>query len=130
MGGVLHVAGVEGFLENLDDFYESSDTEGAAIRSFLAAWWAEHGSKPVGVANLFDFATNAGIDLGTGSERSQKTRLGAELRQLKDRHYTLDETTVRITYTGTSSGAAQWKLTTAQQQSLMSNDEETDRWTN
>jgi hypothetical protein len=127
MGGILHVAEVPGFLENLSEFYESSDTEGVVIRSFLAAWWAEHGGKSVGVANLFDFASNAGIDLGTGSERSQKTKLGSYLRQLKDRHYTLDGTMVRITYAGTSGGVAQWKLTTAHQQTFTFDSEEPDR---
>ena len=45
MGGILQVAGVPGFLSNLSDFYESTDTEGEMVRSFLAAWWEQYQDK-------------------------------------------------------------------------------------
>ena len=38
MGGVLEVAGIPGFLDNVEEFYEASDTEGDAIREFLEGW--------------------------------------------------------------------------------------------
>ena len=82
MGGILQVAAVPGFLSNLNDFYGSTDTEGEMVRSFLAAWWEEYQDKELGVADLYRLCSgeDGGIlDLGDGSERSQKTRLGKRL---------------------------------------------------
>ena len=44
VGGVLEVAGIEGFLGNLDEMMEASDSEGAAWRRFVAAWWDRFGT--------------------------------------------------------------------------------------
>jgi len=38
VGGVLEVAGIAGFLDNLEEMMEASDTEGAAWSAFIAAW--------------------------------------------------------------------------------------------
>jgi hypothetical protein len=35
LGGILHVAGVPGFLGNLDDVMEASDSEGGSWRAFI-----------------------------------------------------------------------------------------------
>jgi putative DNA primase/helicase len=44
IGGILKVAGINGFLGNVQSIYDQADEEGAAIRSFLSAWWAKHKS--------------------------------------------------------------------------------------
>ncbi len=118
MGGVLHTVGIPGFLENLNEFYEASDSEGSSIREFLNAWWQQHAGRVTGVGDLFAIAMETGLDVGTGNERSQKTRLGKELKHLKDRYYTLGETTVRIAAAGTKQGAQQWRLDANEQAAM------------
>ena len=114
MGGILQVAGIPGFLSNLSDFYESTDTEGEMVRSFLAAWWEQYQDKELGVADLYRLCSSEDgriLDLGDGTERSQKTRLGKLLADLRDRHYQLeDDVTVRISLAGTLRRARQWRL--------------------
>ena len=88
MGGVLEVAGVEGFLGNLDDLYANADTEGEAWREFTLAWWEQHGDSPINVATLAELCER--LDLmaqirGDGSVRSQQTRLGRALHDVRDR---------------------------------------------
>lgn len=113
LGGVLHLAGVPGFLCNTEEFYASSDTEGAAIRAFLLGWWEEHQSRPVAVAALLPIAAgeNSDIDLGSGSEQSQRIRLGKFIGSLRDRRYLLaNGRTVCITAAGMARRAQQWQL--------------------
>jgi hypothetical protein len=43
LGGVLDVAGVEGFLGNLDALYAHADLDDAAWRAFTQLWWNTHG---------------------------------------------------------------------------------------
>ena len=111
IGGILDVAGIDGFLANLDQFYADSDSDGEAVRALLQLWWDEFGSTAVGVSSLFPLAEQAGIDLGDRGERSQKTRLGKRLRQLRDTRYTLSEgLTLRLVKAGTVHGSAAVKL--------------------
>ena len=56
MGGVLEVAGIEGFLGNLEEMMEASDTEGAAWSAFVGAWWDRFGTAEVGTGDLYDLA--------------------------------------------------------------------------
>jgi len=53
VGGILMVAGIPGFLRNLNDFYEMTDPEGSTIRWFVSAWWERFKDKSVGVADLW-----------------------------------------------------------------------------
>ena len=116
IGAILRHVDIDGFLSNLEDFYNASDTEGEMIRSFLAAWWEQHEDRAVGVSELFTLCNEETLDLGDGNERSQKTRLGKKLTELRDRHYGLNlgdgesKTTVCITYAGKSSRAKRWRL--------------------
>ncbi|MDP9365825.1 MAG: ATPase, partial [Chloroflexota bacterium] len=113
LGGILDTAGVPGFLGNLAEFYEQTDTEGSAIRGFLRAWWEQHHGAPVGVGDLFTVASapESGLDLGDKGERSQRIRLGNRLKELRDRQYQLaDDLTVRIADAGTAQRAQLWRL--------------------
>jgi putative DNA primase/helicase len=85
MGGILHSAHVEGFLGNIKEFYEKSDAEGAAWRSFVNAWWVRFGASEVPVSELFPLAEH--VDLGKGNERSQRIKLGLWMAGAVDRHY-------------------------------------------
>jgi len=86
VGGILKIAGIEGFLGNLDELYERADSEGAAWRRFVGAWWDKHGEEAVGVKDLYPLVeTMEDFDLGKGQERAQKTMLGKSLRKHEDR---------------------------------------------
>lgn len=85
MGGILDVAGIPGFLGNLESFHEASDVESAALRGFIAAWWEKHRTAEVGTKDLYGIAGD--LDLGGGGRQGQKTRLGYVLRSLRDRHF-------------------------------------------
>ena len=52
MGGVLGVAGIEGFLGNLDEMLAAADGEGAALRAFVGLWWDRRGPAVVGTGDL------------------------------------------------------------------------------
>lgn len=93
MGGILEVAGIQGFLANLDEFYDESDAEGSQWRSFVAAWWNEHQTRPAKVADLFGLiGDDVTLPLGEGSDQSRKVRLGQMLTQARDRMFDLEFT--------------------------------------
>jgi hypothetical protein len=115
IGGILEVAGIAGFLENLDEFYESADTEGEALRTFIGLWWEAFQEKAVGVSDLWPLAIDqAGLDLGEKGDRSQKTALGKKLSFARDRTYAVVTSAgsqlLRVERTGTVSRAAVWRL--------------------
>src|SRR5262249_47919329 len=104
LGGILHVAGIPGFLSNLDEFYEDADSEGADWRNFVQAWWDKWGSVEVTVSSLFDLADN--LPLGNGNERSQKTKLGKLLANNRDRQFGV----FRLKKGKVFDGLQRWKL--------------------
>lgn len=90
MGGILELAGVPGFLGNLDAFYDASDAEGAQWRAFVAAWWSEWETREVKVADLYGLiGHDVVLPLGNGSDQSRKVRLGQMLTQARDRMFDL-----------------------------------------
>ena len=87
-GGIFQVVGIPGFLENLQDMYQSVDTDGESWREFVAAWWEEYKSEPIKVIELNDLCDRVGLLVGVrgdGTFRSQETRLGHSLRKHRDR---------------------------------------------
>jgi hypothetical protein len=83
LGGILATAGIDGFLSNLGDFYESSDTETVALSSFLAEWWEEFGERAVTAADLMHLGSR-NLDLGGGSAADLRKRLGHRLAHLRN----------------------------------------------
>ena len=98
LGGILEVAGVPGFLSNIDELIAISDSEGATWRPFIQAWWDRFGSAEVGVNDLHQVAlhTDPPFPLGDGSERSQRTRLGTVLAKMRDRVFRLGDRQFRV----------------------------------
>ncbi len=93
VGGVLKINGFEGFLSNLEEFYESSDSEGATYQNFISIWYHNHQDKVVTIAQLYDIAkTDEGsMYLGKSSEEhGKKISLAATIKKLKDRYFTLE----------------------------------------
>jgi len=114
MGGLLENAGVPGFLEKLDEFYEQTDPHGACWRAFVLLWWEKFADGEKGVADLWPVAQEAGLDLGDGQERSQRTRLGKMLGSNRDRVFDLHTGAgpirLRVEKAGTSQRAALWTV--------------------
>ena len=112
MGGILEVAGIEGFLENLDDMMAASDSEGAMWRGFISSWWDRFGTAEVGSSDLYDLAITCEppLPLGSGNERSQRTRLGKSLGRMRDRVFAVDGRSLRMGGAGTYQGVKRWNL--------------------
>ena len=112
LGGVLEVAGIEGFLGNLDEMLEASDGEGAVWRSFVSAWWDRFGTAEVGTSDLYELALTAEppLPLGSGNDRAQRTRLGKALSRMRDRIFRVGQIAVQIDSRGTYQGAQRWRL--------------------
>jgi hypothetical protein len=111
IGGILYASEIAGFLGNMENFYEVSDMEGSILGALVASWWDSFKDNEVGVSDLFGLIVTKEIplDLGDGSERSQKTRLGKQLSQLRDRQIGK----YRIVTGRVEQRAQQWKLTPA-----------------
>ncbi|MDK9699081.1 MAG: hypothetical protein OEM52_02875 [bacterium] len=88
IGGILQVAGIPGFLGNLEALYESADPDRDIWREFVAAWWEEWQDRPVKVSDLNDFCERKELLnalRGDGTTRSQQTKLGSAIRRTVDR---------------------------------------------
>jgi len=112
IGGVLEVAGVEGFLGNLDETMTASDGEGATWRSLVSAWWDRFGSAEVGITDLYGVAIQVEppLPLGPGNDRSQRIRLGKALGKLRDRVFRIGQRSLQVEAAGTYQGAGRWRL--------------------
>lgn len=90
VGGILAHAGINGFLENLEELYELADAEGQEWRAFVAAWAERFGGQSVSAGVLVEFAIERGLlasVIGEKSPRSQATRLGKALLANRDRQF-------------------------------------------
>lgn len=116
IGGVLEVAGLEGFLGNLDETMTASDGEGATWRSLVSAWWDRFGSAEVGITDLYGVAIQVEppLPLGPGNDRSQRIRLGKALSKLRDRVFRIGQRSLHVEAAGTYQGAGRWRLKPSQ----------------
>jgi hypothetical protein len=119
IGGILNVAGIQGFLGNLVEFYADADAEGAIVRAFVKMWWTNFAEREVTTADLWSIATEVSLNLGDGTERSQKTRLGKTLGENRDRTFTIEldsaqRISLRLEHRGINHHAARWALRATQ----------------
>jgi hypothetical protein len=112
MGGILDCVGVPGFLCNIDEMLDASDGEGAVWRVFVGQWWDRFGTAEVGTSGLYELAVNCEppLPLGTGGDRSQRTRLGKALVRMRDRVFDIAGLKARIRAIGVSHQARHWQL--------------------
>jgi hypothetical protein len=90
LGGILKTAGIDGFLGNLAELYETADAEGQAWREFTAAWWDAFRDSPKKVSELHGLCEQRdlmGSVRGDRGERSQQTRLASALQSARDRMF-------------------------------------------
>jgi len=107
IGGILQVAGIEGFLGNLTEFYDAANTEAAAWREFVVAWWQHYGDAAVTSKQLLPLAQEQEEMGVTGKdERAQSTSLGKRLTRSRDRVVG----DYQITRGGVEHQASQWRL--------------------
>jgi hypothetical protein len=90
IGGILDVAGVEGFLENDREHIESADPEHQELAAFVTAWAAQHGDKPITAGDLAEMVRIHGLletvlDLEGKTPKAQATALGLLARRMADR---------------------------------------------
>ncbi|MDP2358476.1 MAG: hypothetical protein Q8M31_20790, partial [Beijerinckiaceae bacterium] len=116
IGGVLEVAGVEGFLSNLDEMMEASDSEGAAWNAFIAAWWDRYGTAEVGATDLLDLAISSDpkLPIGRSGKTPDSAELGRALSRMRDRIFDLSNLRVCLTYARSLRRSQRWMLTLAE----------------
>jgi hypothetical protein len=115
IGGILEVAGVKGFLGNLQELYEGSDGEAQAWNALMHEWHARYKDRPIGVSVLYELISPEHddpieLDLGAGNEHSRKTRLGRLLKQNRNRRFG----DLILKEAGRKHGAQQWKVVNAE----------------
>ena len=114
MGGILHFAGVDGFLTEPESQF--ADPEAEAWKDFFGIWWDEYKDKPVGISDLFkivepDHKDPIDLGLGEGNHRSQKSCLGKKLIERRDRQFSVDPTyRLQLKASGKKRRAQLWKL--------------------
>jgi hypothetical protein len=90
MGGILEVAGIPGFLQNVERSYADADIETEEWRALTRLWWERFGSAPVKASDLHDLCQRNELlpeVLGFGGVRSQVSRLGRALNRNLDRFF-------------------------------------------
>jgi putative DNA primase/helicase len=88
VGGILSVAGVEGFLGNRSAVYAQADADGEGWRTFITIWWEQFKGNRVGVDELFALAKSERLltELRGGrSDHGARTALGMSLSTMRDR---------------------------------------------
>jgi putative DNA primase/helicase len=111
LGGILKVAGIEGFLENLDAVCDDADVESDDLRQFLALWWKRHETAPVSPTELLLVATEADVFLKGKDDAARKKSLGWYLRRHKDRVIEVSpDVNVRIRRVKTSANSPLWQV--------------------
>jgi hypothetical protein len=93
IGGILTVAEIPGFLENRQVMYERADSETTLVRTFLALWWARHGTTPQVAADLvaLALAPEVGLDIDGKTDNARRVRLGRLLGKIQGKVYRLTE---------------------------------------
>ena len=91
IGGILEVCGLPGFLENNNEL-TTRDDHAMGWSALVAEWWRLHQTSLVSIDNLHEIIVrNAELEvafsgtLGQGLDRSQKRKLGEELRRVEGR---------------------------------------------
>jgi hypothetical protein len=111
LSGMLELAGIPGLMSSIEEFYESADADGVALRGFIAAWWQHHDDGLVTVGELLPIAAESDLDLAGRTERAQQTRLGRLLTAQRDRTFIVDHMSLTVTKAKELlNGRARWGL--------------------
>jgi putative DNA primase/helicase len=85
---------------------------GRDVAWLVTAWWDRFGTAEVGVSDVYEIAISCEppLALGSGNDRSQRTRLGKALGKLRDRVFDLEGRSVRIATAGVLHKSQRWTL--------------------
>lgn len=102
MGGILQVAGFEGFLANATDRFEAAADELDELRLFVGQWWAQHQDRPVKVADLMQMGSLWSVGPGLDEKKDRTTAFGMWLKKQGDKVVMVESgvgttVTVRVT---------------------------------
>ncbi len=87
IGGILEHAGVEGFMTNREEFFESADADLKMWHDFVNAWWERFSDQAVQAKQLNNLCEEQELMMQVrrdGGERSQVTNLGNSLKRARD----------------------------------------------
>jgi hypothetical protein len=101
IGGILRMAGVDGFLDNLEALYEQVDEDGPPWEAFLEAWYETWPKEAVTTKDIRDAAISVGSmgpekevlanaipdHLGNPEDKSFTRKLGWALSKREKRRY-------------------------------------------
>lgn len=88
MGGILHMAGIQGFLTNRQEVYAHAQSEAEGWQAFVNIWWETYQSQRVGVEQLFKLSKENKLltDLRADrTDRGARTSMGIALSKMRDR---------------------------------------------
>ena len=88
MGGVLDMAGVDGFLGNRDYLYAVADLESREWDVLCAAWHVAHSNRPVKATEVLAVAKDNALLMPLWADRTERgaqTSFGRALRERRDR---------------------------------------------
>ncbi len=117
LGGILHVAGVAGFLGYLDEVMEGSDSEGGTWRAFIQLWWDRFGGAEVTVSDLIGFVRDAeaSLPISAKNDHGPKVALGAAFTKLRDRAFRTSDRLVHPRQGKLLHNSQRWRLAPAQE---------------
>jgi hypothetical protein len=119
MGGLLEAAEVPGFLENLPELYEASDSATSGLRSLLYEWYECFGTRPVMTRGLLndvveDPNREVAIQFQGRDEAARTMELGKLLGGMRERRFTLELdgelSVVYVSRATMQSGHGRWRL--------------------
>jgi hypothetical protein len=115
IGGILDTLKIPGFLTDRETLRANTDTELEAEQWLLETWWRMHHDELTTVGSLGTLLggdPDVPIDLLKGNTEQQwKSALGARLRGMRDRVFTLeDNTKVRVEKGTKVKGVQRWRL--------------------
>jgi putative DNA primase/helicase len=90
MANILSLAGITGFLDNLNEFYDEAIQEEHDSAPFVQAWWETHGEQEVTAAMLTDLAhkhLELEKPMGGISVKPTSKKVGWFLKKIKKRVY-------------------------------------------
>lgn len=126
LGRILSGAGFAGFLGNLDDLYNRADTEGAAWRALIGAWWEKHQNNVQSAGELYPLVAEVEADvlISGKDEAGLKRSFGKALARAQDRVFSVEVGGVtqrlQVGDGGSKQRARLWKLMPVEKVSIVS----------
>lgn len=85
MGGILDVCGINGFLENINEFHEEVSQEETLEKNFVVQWYSKQQGQPVRTAQLLKLEESRVLlndEQGILTQRGRETRMGKILHKM------------------------------------------------